>query len=139
MLKFEHSTVEDIPVINEWVKADPDHIAKCDGSFFVNVPRADGSIPKGIVCLKAQDENGTVFFLKFTNALIVDAQFPPTTTDEEREKLRKDLGEAFVNLTLSFKNLGYHAMFYESISTSLIRFFGRFGFRRAVDYFKVGL
>ncbi len=139
MLKYRHPTTEDISKIDAWVKVDSDHATKCDGSFFVELPNADGSKPKGVTCIEVQDDDGTIFYLKFRNAVIVDAQFSPETSETERLRLRKALSEAFGYFGAAFKNMGYHAMFFESTSDSLIKFFSRFGFKKILDTFKVDL
>ena len=138
MLTYRHPTVEDIPRIDEWVKQDKDHVAKCDGSFFVLKPDAEGKVPKGIQCIEVKDEEGTVFFLKFTNALVVDTQFAPES-EVSRERVRAALKHAFADFSVSTKKLGYHAMLFESASAHLVRLFRTFGFSRLFDFFKVNL
>ena len=133
MLQYRHPTADDIPKIDEWVKQDPDHIGKCDGSFFVLKPD-----DKGMQCIEVRDEQGVVFYLKFTNALIVDTQFAPES-EVSKERVRDALKEAFGFFAASSKKLGYHGMLFESVSPTLILFFKRFGFKRLLDFFKVDL
>jgi len=133
MLQYKHTTVEDIPKIDEWVKQDPDHVNKCNGSLFVLKPDE-----KGAQCIEVRDDEGVVFYLKFTNALIVDTQFGPES-EVSKDRVRDALKDAFVFFSASSKNLGYHAMLFESVSPSLIAFFKRFGFKRLFDFFKVEL
>lgn len=138
-LTYRHPTIDDLPKLNEWVAADPDHNGKCDGSFFVLLPDKDGKVPRGIQCIEVLDEQGTVFFLKFTNALIVDAQFPPNVDADQKIRIAKALKDAFVYFSVSSKGLGYHELLFESISMSLTSFFSRLGFRKAADFFRVNL
>ena len=138
MLQYKHTTKEDIPKIDEWVQQDPDHKDKCTGSFFVLQPDEKGAIPKGMQCIEVRDDQGVVFYLKFTNALIVDTQFAPEI-EVSKERVRDALKEAFVMFSASSKNLGYHAMLFESTSASLIAFFNKFKFRPLLNFFKVDL
>ena len=131
MLKYKQSTEEDLPVLNEWVAADLDHAPKCEGSFFVLKPDE-----KGVQCIRVEDDQGIVFYLKLTNALLVDTQFPPNV---DKERTKAALTEAFQFFSAASKNMGYHAMLFDSVSPSLIRFFQRFGFKRLTDFFKVNL
>ena len=138
MLKYRHPTVDDLPKINKWITEDSDHRSKCDGSYFVLMLDKDGNLPKGMQCIEVLDEQGTVFFLKFTNALIVDTQFAPES-EVSKDRVRIALKEAFGFFSISSKNLGYHAMLFESVSKSLIWFFQKLGFKQEFDFFKVNL
>ena len=131
MLKYRHTTPEDIPKIDEWVSVDPVHKDTMKGSDFV---LAEGE--KGTQCIEVQDEAGaTIFYLRFRNALIVETQFPP----ESSLRTAKALKEALAFFMASSKKLGYHALFFNSMSEGLIRFFEKLGFHRVRDYFKVEL
>lgn len=138
MLTYRHPTIDDIPRLNAWIAQDPDHLRKCDGSFFVLAPDKDGNVPKGMQCIEVMDEEGTVFFLKFTNALIVDTQFAPEA-QVSKERVSAALKSAFALFSVNSKKLGYHAMLFESVSAGLIQFFEKFGFKRLFDFFKVEL
>lgn len=145
MLKYRHTTVEDIPKIDEWIAADPVHKDVMTGADFVLVPDENNHIPKGLQCIEVEDERGIVFYLRFKNALIVETQFPPATAPnafgalKHELRIAKALKEAFGYFAASSKTLGYHAMFFNSVSASLIGFFNKLGFQKVVDYFKVDL
>lgn len=140
MLKYRHTTIEDVPKLNEWVAADPIHKDLFTGEHFILKPD-----DKGMQCIEVLDDLGTVFYLKFTNALIVEAQFPERlklrTFGALRQQLRisKGLKEALGFFMFSTKKLGYHALFFNSVSGSLIQFFEKLGFSKLTDYFKVDL
>jgi len=140
LLKYRHTTNEDIPKIEEWMAADPFHAGVMKASDFVLAPDEKGS-----QCIEVQDDNGTVFYLRLRNALIVETQFPPAYKPEtfgylrQRVRIAKALKEAFAFFSQSSKNLGYHAMFFNSISESLIAFFEKHGFVALKDHFKVDL
>lgn len=138
MLRYRHPTSEDLPKLNEWVAADPAHRDLFKGDHFVLLPDADGKLPPGQQCIEVLDDHGTVFYLKFTNALVVETQFPPNH-DTQSIRLAKALTEAFGYFGLATKTKGYHAMFFNSVSDSLIKFFEKHGFEKLTDYFKVNL
>ena len=139
MLKYRHPTAENIPKIDEWVAVDPVHAGVMKGSDFVLQADENGVMPKGIQCIEVSDENGVVFYLRFRNALIVETQFPPATDGREKVRLARALKEALAFFMGSSRNLGYHALFFNSLSESLIQFFEKFGFVRITDFFKVNL
>lgn len=133
MLKYRHPSESDLQKLNEWVAADPDHKDKCTGSYFI--PNGEA----GTQCIEVSDDQGTVFYLKFTNAVFVDAQFSPISSSEERERIRAGLNEAFAYFSKTLKEKGYHAMLFDSVSPTLIRFFHKLGFRPLLDFFRVSL
>ena len=138
MLKYRHTVAEDLPQLDAWVKADPAH-QHLTGSHFALQPDE-----KGVQCIEVEDDKGTVFYLKFTNALLVETQFPPSlgmnfAELRQRVRISKALKEAFGYFAASSKQLGYRAMLFNSVSASLITFFEKLGFKRLTDYFKVNL
>lgn len=137
MLRYRHPTSDDLLKLNEWVAADPTHKDLFAGDHFLLLPDKDGKVTPGVQCIEVLDEQGTVFYLKFTNALIVEAQFPP----EGGQSLRvaRALKEAFGYFAYAMKKNSYHAMFFNSVSDSLIKFFEGHGFKRLTDYFKADL
>lgn len=139
MLKYRHPTAEDIPKLNKWVAADPVHKDTMKGSDFVLEADDKGNVPKGIQCIEVRDEKGVVFYLRFRNALVVETQFPPTTDRREKVRIARALKEALAFFMGTSKGLGYHAMFFNSMSDTLIQFFEKLGFSRIKDFFKVDL
>lgn len=143
MLKYVHPTAEDIPKIAEWIAADTAHAGVMKAEDFVLLPDENGVIPQGVQCVEVQDDKGTVFYLRFRSALIVETQFPPDKTGfgylRERVRIARALKEALPYFSAGSKHLGFHAMFFNSVSESLIEFFEKLGFSRLKDYFKVNL
>lgn len=133
MLLYSHPTNKDLKKLDAWVSADPAHKDLFTGSHFILQPDQ-----KGVQCIEVRDEEGTVFYLKFTNALMVEAQFPPDA-DQQSIRISTALKDAFGFFSHSSKNLGYHAMLFESVSENLILFFEKFGFKRLKNFFKVNL
>lgn len=138
MLRYKHPTSEDLPKLNEWVAADAAHKDQFRGDHFVLLPDDEGRVTPGIQCIEVLDDVGTVFYLKFTNALIVEAQFPPDS-DEKNIRIASALKEAFGYFSFAMKKSSYHAMFFNSVSDSLIKFFEKHGFKKLTDYFKADL
>ena len=146
MLKYRHTTIDDLPKIEEWIAADPAHAGTMKGSDFVLIPNADGEIEKGRQCIEVRDEDGVVFYVHLKQALIMEVQFPPVAKDKtinsNRQKIRvarstKEMVEFFC---FAAKKLGYYTMFYQSVSEHLIAFCEKhLGFRKADDFHKVEL
>lgn len=133
-LKYRHTIKEDEPKLDAWVSADLAHKDIFTGSHFILPENA----PKGIQCIEVSDDEGPIFCLKFTNALLIEAQFPPKGEIEDI-RIAKGLKEAFGFFSGSFKDIGFHAMLFDSVSEKLIKFFEQFGFKRLSDFFKVNL
>jgi hypothetical protein len=134
MLKYRHTSIEDLPKIAEWIAADPSHKDTFKAEDFVLVEE-DGKLSKGIQCIEVFDDVGPIFYLRFKNALIVETQFPPNPG----LRVAKGLKEALAFFSVSSKKLGYHAMFFNSVSEGLISFFEKLGFNKLKDYFKADL
>lgn len=146
MLTYRHTTLEDLPKIDEWVAADPSHVGVMTGTDFILLPNEEtGEVPKGTQCIEVLDDKGTVFYLRFRNALIVETQFPPAAPSGTSAPLRqhvrvsKALKEAFAYFVVASKHLGYHAMLFDSVSELLIAFFEGLGFKKLKNYFKADL
>ena len=145
MLRYKHTTLEDLPKIAEWIAADPAHKHVFKAEDFILIPdEKTGEVLKGVQCVEVMDAYGTVFYLRFRNALIVETQFPPAAVGSfgiARQQLRvsKGLKEAFSYFANTSKNLGYHAMLFNSVSETLIDFFEKLSFKRLTDYFKADL
>jgi len=137
MLKYRHTTQEDVANLDQWVAADPAHRDLIKGDYFVLKPG-----DTGMQCIEVQDDLGTVFYLKFTNALIVEAQFPQPAklgtfgALRQHARVAKALEEALGFFSFSTKKLGYHALFFNSVSDRLIQFFEKHGFSRVTNHFK---
>ena len=146
MLKYRHTTIDDLPKIEEWIAADPAHAGTMKGSDFVLIPNADGEIEKGRQCIEVRDEDGVVFYVHLKQAMIMEVQFPPVvkekTINSARQKIRvarstKEMVEFFC---FAAKKLGYYTMFYQSVSEHLIAFGEKhLGFQKADNFHKVEL
>lgn len=129
MLTYRAPSEKDLPALTEWVSQDEFH----------RHLKADHWIPKnekGIVHLAVSDEKGVVFYLRMTNVMRVEVQFPPAG---EPLRVAKALKEAFSFVSLKAKALGYKQIMFESVSSHLISFFSRLGFEPVKDEFKVNL
>lgn len=135
MLKYRHTSPENLPQLDQWVAEDSVHKDQFTGSHFI-LP--EEKAPKGVQCIEISDEQGILFYLKLTNAVLVEAQFPPKD-EVTPERIRRGLREAFGFFSHRLREMGYHAMLFDSVSKSLIRFFEGFGFKRIPDFFRVSL
>lgn len=150
MLKYKHTTDADLPQIKEWMDADATHAGVMKPEDFIQ-PVTDGTRNDHTQCIEVRDEKGIIFYLRFRSAIIVDTQFAPNprggiegltvSFSHVKQQLRvsRALKEALGYFSVSCKNLGYHAMFFNSVSDSLIGFFEKLGFKRLTDYFKADL
>lgn len=143
MLKYRHTTLEDLPRIEEWIAADPSHRNVMKASDFVLIPdEKTGELPKGRQCIEVQDDKGTILFVGLKQALILEVQFPPIEGDPRAHKVRiaRALEETVKYFCFAGKKLGHYVMFYESISSALIQFGEKYlGFRKADNFHKVDL
>jgi hypothetical protein len=143
MLKYRHTTVDDLPKIEEWIAADPAHAGVMKGSDFVLIPDEKGDMPKGRQCIEVQDDNGVVFYVHLKQALILEVQFPPNpSTDVRRHQIRslRALEETVKYFKCAGAKLGHYVMFYQSISEGLVSFGEKYlGFRKASDFHKADL
>lgn len=140
MNHYRHPDETDLPQLEEWIAADPDHQDKSTSKFWIPEKHADGNLVKGIQCIAVSDDKGPVFYLKFTNAVLIDTQFAPLMdTDEDKERVRAGIKQAFKDFTPGLKNMGFHSMLFDSVSRSLIRFMEKLGFQRRSDFFKVNI
>lgn len=146
MLKYRHTTVEDLPQIEQWIAADPAHASVMKGSDFVLIPDAEGNPPKGRQCIEVSDEDGVVFYVHLKQAMIMEVQFPPVakekTINSNRQKIRvaRSTKEVVEFFCFAAKKLGYYTMFYQSVSEHLIAFCEKhLGFQKADNFHKVEL
>jgi hypothetical protein len=146
MLKYRHTTVEDLPKIEEWIAADPAHAGVMKGTDFVLIPDEAGELPKGRQCIEVQDDEGILFYINLKQAMIMEVQFPPDPKDKtinsNRHKIRiaRATKEMVQYFCFAAKKLGYYTMFYESVSASLTAFCEKhLGFRKADNFHKAEL
>jgi hypothetical protein len=146
MLKYRHTTADDLSKIEEWIAADPAHAGVMKGADFVLVPNAEGEVPKGRQCIVVSDNDGIVFFVNLKQTLIMEVQFPPApkenTINFNRHRIRiaHATKEMVGYFCFAAHKLGNHAMFFQSVSNSLIAFCEKhLGFRKTEDFYKVDL
>lgn len=137
-MKYTPTTEADLETLNRWVTLDPAHKDDTTGAFWLVPLDKDGKQLPGIICLKVEDDNGAVFYLKFENAVRVYAQFPPES-EVNQLRVSKALRHAFFFLGSGLKRKGYYEMFFDSMSGSLIDFFKKLHFEEVKNFFKVRL
>ena len=115
-------TIEDtdLPLIQEFTKADPWH--KDKGNW-----QNDG--------LAIEDDKGVIFFIFFEQVARVHIQFGSA----ERERVREALGESFEKITKVLKKNGVAELIYQSENPSLVNFVQRYGYQPMKDEYSVRL
>ena len=127
---------KDIPQLEEWISQDVFHRDHLTPKHWIPVLDAEGKPEKGVRHLAVSDENGVVFYLRLTNVMRVEVQFPPAG---EPLRVGKGLREAFSFVSLSAKKMRYKEMLFDSVSSHLISFFKKLGFEPVKDHYKVAL
>jgi len=135
-MNYTLPTEADLPQLTEWVSKDEHHKDILKPDHFLPKIDKEGKFEKGIIYLKVEDEAGVAFYLRLSNVMRVEVQFPPDA-DPERTKIA--LKEAFAFVSLKAKAMGYKEMLFNSVSTHLIWFFKRLGFNPVKDHYKVSL
>ena len=126
----------DLEQLKKWVEQDPFHRHSLTANHWLPAFDETGQPEKGVQHLAVCDEKGVVFYLRMSNVMRVEVQFPPAG-DEERVK--KGLREAFSAVYVMAKKRGYKEMMFDSVSQHLIRFFSKLGFNPVKDHYKVGI
>ncbi|MDE2106153.1 MAG: hypothetical protein KGL39_53515 [Patescibacteria group bacterium] len=135
-MNYRTPAVEDLPRLTEWVSQDPFHREHLTAKHWVPVLDSKGESEKGVRHLAVCDEEGVIFYLRMTNVMRVEVQFPPAG-DEKR--VAKGLREAFSLVSMKAKEMGYREMLFDSISKPLVAFFSKLGFKYLENHYKVGL
>lgn len=126
----------DFVELTEWVSKDPHHRNVITADHFMPKKDKDGNFEKGVVYVKVTDEIGTIFYLRLSNVMRAEVQFSP---DADPERVRVALRQTFSFVSIKAKAMGYKEMLFDSVSTHLIRFFERLGFKPVKDHYKVTL
>jgi hypothetical protein len=137
-MKYLDSSVQDMPQLEKWVAKDPIHNGTIDPSFWIR-PLDENGIPEnGIKCLRIEDDNGAVFYMRLENALRVYIQFPP---EEEVSKSRvaSALRRMFWFVGGGSKKAGYQEAIFDSTSPHLVSFLKVLGFKILENTYKVKL
>jgi len=134
-MQYTLPTEADKAELAEWVSKDEFHRHLTADHFLPHYDK-DGKPEKGLVFLKVHDEAGTAFYLRLSNVMRVEVQFPPAP---QPERTGHALKEAFAFTSIKAKGMGYHEMIFDSVSTPLIWFFRKLGFEPIKDHFRVRL
>jgi hypothetical protein len=126
-LKFTATTSDDLPIIANWSALDPWHQNK-------NIPPEwwlTGNSP--LLAGRIDDVLGTVLFFRFDSEsdgtqARVHLQFAARDI-VNKERLVSVLSRGFPVVAREMKSRGFKSIVFESISPSLINFFGQLGFK----------
>ena len=125
MTKFVETTLEDIPLLESWIAADPYHVNKDTASWWLT--GAQGSY----LAFKLVDERGTVVFARFDREgdfLRQHGQFAPLDQVSEK-RVAISYSECFPKLITQVKLDGIRGVVTESVSPKLVAFLcNRLGF-----------
>ncbi len=127
-MKLSPTTLEDIPMINEWIDADPYHNTDPFNSG------ANMVTGKGLLSFCVQDDIGPVFFMRYDpegDLIRISAQFGPEEVVSKR-RVVVGLKKTFLPSAKTFaKERGFKGLIFESTSPGLIAFMDRLGFKPA--------
>lgn len=137
-MKYPISSEQDLPQLKRWVDADPAHKDTVNPSFWIHPVDEDGEPEGGIKCLRVEDDQGAVFYLRMENALRVYVQFPPEE-EVSKSRLASALRRAMWFIGGGAKKAGYQEMIFDSKSPHLIAFFERLGFKVLENTYRVRL
>jgi len=126
----------DIPQLEEWISQDVFHQGRLTAKHWIPALDAEGQPEKGVRHLAVSDESGVIFYLRLTNVMRAEVQFPPAG---DSVRIAKGLREAFSFVSLTAKKMGYREMIFDSVSNHLIAFFKKLGFEPIKDHYKVVL
>jgi hypothetical protein len=111
----------DKALLTEWIAAEPVHASNTP-SFY----QEDGT--KSVMY---EDEEGAVFCVKYTPALVVDIEFNPNAS---RKRIRDIFTQGFPEVAANAKSQGFKQLVFASISERLIAFCRSLGFEASPDY-----
>lgn len=136
-MKYPDSSEQDLEILKQWIDADPAHKDVIDPEFWIR-PTEDGKPEAGVKCLRVEDDNGTVFYLRLENALRVYIQFPP---DEEVSKTRvaSALRRMIWFVGGGAKKAGYHEAIFDSKSEKLISFLKKLNIDKVENTYQIKL
>lgn len=137
-MKYLEVTEEDIPRLGRWVAADPFHRSTIKPEFWVPPVDEKGVRVPGIKCMRVEDDNGAVFYLRLENCLRAYVQFPPEA-EIDKSRMGAALRRMFFFLGGGSKKAGYHEVIFDSKSDHLIALFKLFGFEDMKDTYRAVL
>ncbi len=137
-MKYPISSEQDLPQLKRWVDADPAHKDIIEPGFWIRPTKENGDPEDGIKCLRVEDDNGAVFYLRMEHALRVYVQFPPEE-EVSKSRLASALRRAMWFIGGGAKKAGYQEMLFDSKSSHLIAFFERLGFKVLEDNYRIRL
>jgi len=130
MLRIITTEKTDLGQIREWMKEDPWH------SHLPNQTAEELLTGAGLLCFCIQDDKGPIVFVRFDkdddeNLLRISTQFAPESEVSKR-RLVVSLTRSLVPMIIKFgKDNKFDGAVYESVSSKLIEFMSKFGFRPA--------
>jgi hypothetical protein len=114
---------EDRPLVESWIASEAHH----QNNTFEFYQEAG---TKSVMCV---DDDGEVFVLKFTPCLRTDIDFSSTAGPA---RIGKALAQVIREMTDTAKKQGFKEFVFDSVSSQLIAFCERLGFRPSPDYRK---
>lgn len=114
---------EDDKTLLRWIEAEPSHTNNTPEFYHEG----------GTKSVMYEDEEGEVFCVKYTPAIVIDMEFNP---DADRRRIGKALKEGFPEVAAQVKAQGFKQLIFNSVSQSLIAFCRAFGFEANPDYRK---
>jgi hypothetical protein len=115
-------TDNDREMIAGWIAKEPSHSESSPDFYF----------EPGTKSVVYEDTEGPVFIVRYSSALVVDMDF----ADVEKERIRQALTNEFPPVAAQAKEQGFKHVFFDSVSTPLIRFCERMGFCSSPTYRK---
>jgi hypothetical protein len=120
VIRFRRSGLNDLPLISEWIAADPPH-ANIKPEFFTEDVR-------NVSCYAIEDDAGVTMFVRQEACgqdVRLHTQFSP-----DAKRVAKALEEAYPLVAEDARERGFRSIRFESGSIALVRFmFKRFDFR----------
>lgn len=127
MVKFRLPNENDKFLLQEWIASDKDHADRCDASFWLPDEKETGRVQQFVV----EDEHGALAYVRAENCLRMHVQFAPRS---QTERTRNNFDEVMEKI-YQWARPKYKQVIFESVSTLLIRFLQKRGFRKSPNEF----
>ena len=119
MIRYRKTVETDRPRVAADIAADPDHAGKSTVEFWLPQNHAE--------CFTLEDADGPVMSIRAESVLRLHVQFPP----KSKMRIARALLEFLPKIERDAKSKGFMQVIWESTSSPLIAFVGRFGYRRS--------
>lgn len=134
-MKIRMATTEDKPRLAEMIAKDPYHAGKLTPEFFLgeiwDAVNSKWLKDPTIECAAVEDDDGTVFYVRYNRAFRMSIQFDK----DLKFRNRKSLLEAFPVFKNMAKTSGFKEIVFDSESPALVAFTKkRMGFKASPDY-----